>query len=118
MTPGTRARSGAARPATGRSRLNEAVSLCALFEVPFTQLLAPLPLTLREVDREIAAVEEQVVMLRAQRDEFSAQRAAVTFELDGIVEQQARLTQNVLSAEVYLERLRRTRAMLEDRAAQ
>jgi transcriptional regulator with XRE-family HTH domain len=66
--------------ATRPLRLNEAVALAGLFEVPVTQLIAPITLKAEEIQAELDAVEDRWAELQqAYRDAQAQQeRAAET----------------------------------------
>jgi transcriptional regulator with XRE-family HTH domain len=58
-------------------RLNEAVALAGLFEVPVTQLIAPITLKAEEIQAELDVVEERWTELQqAYRDAQARQEAA------------------------------------------
>ena len=55
-------------------RLNEAVTLAALFEVPVTQLVVPITLKAKDIQAELDTVEERWAKLQAEYRAAQAER--------------------------------------------
>jgi transcriptional regulator with XRE-family HTH domain len=61
-------------------RLNETVDLAGLFGVPVTQLLAPIPVQLDEVNEVIRLTEETLADTREEAEELHTELAAAAAE--------------------------------------
>lgn len=99
----------AARPL----RVNEAVLLAAIFEVPITQLLVPAAMKISDIDTEISAIEETLDHIGKMAAEFQSKVDYVAAVQQEINEAYRKLTSGIEGLESRLKLLREIRRIIK-----